>query len=99
MMRIKYVGPDMGATGPQDGGVYNVVETNQETGSLRVIDESKSDWNYDDDPNWKPGYMYSATAPSLGGAPGQVYSGGNFYIVEDDENGSLAKAGVLSLPE
>lgn len=96
-MKVKYIGPDMGATGPRNNGVYEVVEVSKDYKELLVIDECLSDFNYDDDPNWKPGYLYSATAPTLWGSPEHIYSGGKFYIVED-ENGQLAKAGVPSLP-
>ncbi len=96
MMKVKYKGPNMGATGPQDGGVYEVVEVSEDYKELRVIDESLDDFNYDDDPNLKPGYWYSATSPALNGAI--RYSGGRFYIVED-ENGQLAQAGVLPLDD
>lgn len=79
----------MGATGPQDNGVYAVTKVYRIGGNwaLAVIDR-----NADGE-----AYQYSATAPTLGGAPGKVYSGGAFYIVED-ENGQLVKAGVPPLP-
>ena len=89
-MRIKYIGPDMGATGPRNGGVYDVTEiVDEAAGVIRVVDECLSDFNYDDDPNWLPGYLYSATEP---------FEYGKFYIVEDDENGSLAKLGLTPAP-
>lgn len=100
MMKVKYIGPNMGATGPQSGGVYEVSAVYEKQGrySLQVVDEDQSDWNFDDDPNWKPGYLYSPSQPTLGGGPGVTYSGGKFFIVED-ENGQLAKAGVPPLSE
>ena len=76
MMKVKYKGPNMGATGPQDGGVYQVTSVNRINGKwvLMLIDE-----NADGE-----AYQYSAASPTLRGAPGVVYSGGRFYIVEDD---------------
>lgn len=88
----------MGATGPQDGGVYEVVEVSKDYKALLVVDGALDDVNYDDDPDWKPGYWYSATAPTLNGGPGTIYSGGRFYIAED-ENGQLAAAGLPPLIE
>lgn len=84
-MKVKYIGPTMGATGPQDNGVYTVTKVYCINGNWAL---SLIDRNADGET-----YQYSATAPTLSGAPGQVYSGGAFYIVED-ENGQLAKAGV-----
>ena len=89
----------MGATGPRNGGVYDVTEIVDETaGIIRVVAEDHTDYNYDNDPNWLPGYKYSATNPKLSGSIDKVYSGGKFYIVEDDENGSLAKLGLTPAP-
>lgn len=87
-MKVKYIGPNMGATGPQDGGIYDVVDVPFRFGAryLALIDE-----NADGE-----AYLYSPTAPALGGGPGVTYSGGRFYIVED-ENGQLAAAGVPPL--
>ena len=90
-MKVKYIGPNMGATGPQDGGVYKVVDVPFRFGAwyLSLIDE-----NADGE-----AYLYNPTAPVLNGGPnGAPYSGGRFFIVED-ENGQLAKAGVPPLPE
>lgn len=89
MMKVKYMGPTMGATGPQDNGIYVVTKVYRVNGqwALSLIDRNAEG----------EAYQYSAAAPTLGGTPGQVYSGGKFYIVED-EKGQLAKAGVPSLP-
>lgn len=87
-MKVKYKGPNMGATGPQDGGVYQVKEVSRINGkwALALVDE-----NADGE-----AYQYNAISPTLRGAPGVVYSGGHFFIVED-ENGQLAEAGLLPL--
>jgi hypothetical protein len=92
MMRVKYVGKNIGVTGLYGGNTYEVSEIDEVSGALRVVDEDKSNWNYDNEPDWKPGYLYSPTAPRPLCVPEQAP--GKFYIVEDDENGSLAKAGV-----
>ncbi len=94
-MKVKYLGPMTGVTGLYDGGIYEVTAIREFLGSamLQVVDEDQSDFNYDDDPNWKPGYLYSPTHPKA--ACGE-YMGGKFYIVED-ENGQLAAAGVPPL--
>nr|DAG16918.1 MAG TPA: hypothetical protein [Caudoviricetes sp.] len=87
-MKVKYKGPNMGATGPQNDGVYEVTKVYRTNGkwALALIDE-----NADGE-----AYQYSATAPTLNGGPGITYAEGRFYIVED-ENGRLAQAGVLPL--
>ena len=88
MMKVKYKGPNMGATGPRDGGVYEVKEVYNADGkrALALIDENAD----------KEAYWYSATAPTLNGGPGVTYAGGRFFIVED-ENGQLAEAGLPPL--
>lgn len=88
MMKVKYFGPNMGATGPQNGGVYEVTKVYRinDQWALALIDE-----NADGE-----AYQYSPTAPTLNGGPGVTYMGGRFFIVED-ESGQLAKAGVLPL--
>lgn len=96
-MKVKYLGPMTGVTGLYDGGIYEVTAIREVLGNamLQVVDEDQSDFNYDDDPNWKPGYLYSPTQPK---ATCGEYMGGKFYIVED-ENGQLAAAGVPPLLE
>jgi len=96
MMKVKYIGQNIGVTGLYNGEIYEVSEVDLEAGILRVVDEDQSDWNYDDDPDWKPGYLYSATAPRPVAVREQ--EPGKFFIVED-EDGQLAKAGVPPLPE
>lgn len=89
-MKVKYKGPNMGATGPQDGGVYEVTKVYRVNGkwALALVDE-----NADGE-----AYQYSAASPTLNGGPGITYSGGRFYIAED-ENGQLAAAGLSPLIE
>ena len=89
-MKVKYVGPNIGVTGLTDGKIYEVVEVDPLIGALRVIDDDLDDFNFDNDPEWKPGYLYSPTAPGPADDPDQPR--GKFLIVEDDERGSLAKA-------
>ena len=89
-MKVKYKGPNMGATGPQDGGVYEVKKVDCYRGQwgLILVDE-----NADGE-----AYYYNAISPILHGGPGVVYSGGHFFIVED-EDGQLAEAGLLPLTD
>jgi hypothetical protein len=91
MMRVKYVGQNIGVTGLIDGRTYEVSEIDELTGALRVVDEDQSNWNYDNLPDWKPGYLYSATEPRPLCVPEQ--KPGKFYIIED-EDGKLATAGL-----
>lgn len=76
-MKVKYHGPDIGVDGLRDNGIYTVLEVDDLTGMLRIIDES------DDD------YLYSPKKPQ---AICGVYKGGYFEIIEDDENGTLTEA-------
>jgi hypothetical protein len=41
----------------------------------RIIDDDETDWNYDNSPDWKPGYLYSPSnsAPLDDSSP--VYMG------------------------
>lgn len=76
-MKVRYIGPNIGIDGLFNNGVYEVIEIDEVTGALRIIDESGED------------YLYSPVRPKpLCGE----YKGGKFEIVEDDENGTLAKA-------
>lgn len=77
MMRVQYIGPNIGVDGLFDQGVYEVLEVDPLIGYLRIIDES------DDD------YLYHPTRPQ---AIAGTYQGGRFEIVEDDKNGTLEKA-------
>ena len=89
-MKVKYMGPNIGVTGLTNDKVYNVVEVDPLTGALRIIDDDQNDFNFDNDPDWKPGYLYSPTAPRPIGDPQQ--SPGRFIIIEDDDQGSQNKA-------
>lgn len=73
-----------------DGRIYEAVEVDPLIGAHRVIDEDPDDFNYEDDPEWKPGYLCSPTAPGPAGDPDQPR--GKFLVVEDDEQGSLERA-------
>ena len=87
-MKLRYIGSSFGVAGLTDGKVYECLGVEFEGTALRIIDDDLDDWNYNDDPEWKPGYLYSITnpAPSDGSSPG-----GRWEIVEDDEQGTLAK--------
>lgn len=91
MMKVRYIGPDIGATGLTGGKVYEVTEVDKLTGALRIKDDDPmgfDDWDdYVED--CLPGYLYSPKEP--GSADG-TYTGGHFEIVEDDEAGTLHKA-------
>lgn len=76
-MKVKYHGPDIGADGLRDNGIYTVLEVDEFTGMLRIVDESDED------------YLYSPKRPQ---AIASFYRGGYFEIIEDDENNTLAKA-------
>lgn len=76
-MKVRYKGKSFGIDGLTDGRIYLVMEVDEITGSLRIIDDSDED------------YLYSPTNPRpLDGSS----AGGKFEIVEDDENESLKKA-------
>lgn len=68
-MKVKYNGPNIGIDGLFDGNVYEVIEIDELTGYLRIIDESGED------------YLYSPTRPR---AIAGEYKGGRFEIIEDD---------------
>lgn len=87
-MKVRYIGKSFGVFGLTDGEVYECTEVDALTGALRIVIDS-NDVNLADDPDWKPGYLFSPTMPKpFAGA----YEGGKFEIVEDDEYGSLSKA-------
>jgi hypothetical protein len=87
-MKVKDIGESFGAFGLTDGEVYECTEVDELTGALRIVTDP-NDWNYNNDPDWKPGYLFSSVNPRpfSGQSPG-----GRFEIVEDDEKGTLAKA-------
>lgn len=60
-----------------DKGIYDVLEVDELTGALRIVDESGED------------YLYSPKKPK---AFTGEYKGGRFKIIEDDERGTLDKA-------
>ena len=76
-MKVKYIGPQIGSVGLDDGGIYEVLEVDPLSGGFRIVDESGED------------YLYSPTSPRpLSGDQ----KAGRFEVVEDDEKGTLAKA-------
>ena len=87
-MKLRYVGPSFDDM--ENGKVYEClgIEDAGDLGKmLRIIDDDQDDWNYANDPEWKPGYLYSPfyPAPLAGGQPA-----GRWEIVEDDATGTLA---------
>ena len=76
-MKVRYVGVSFGADSLTDGKIYDVVELDEFSGGLRVVDDSGED------------YLYSPQHPRPA-APD--HPGGRWEIVEDDENGTLRKA-------
>lgn len=94
-MKVRYIGESFGVFGLQNGEIYECTEVDEVTGVLRLVTDP-NDWNYNDDPEWKPGYLFSPINP------GPLYGkspGGRFEIVEDDENGTLFRAcgGILEI--
>lgn len=91
VMKVRYIGPDIGATGLTNGKVYEVTEVDTMTGALRIKDDDALGFD-----NWSdyvedclPGYLYHPKRPK---ALDGEYKGGRFEIVEDDEAGTLDKA-------
>lgn len=69
-MKVRYIGPDIGVDGLFDGNIYTVLEVDEITGYLRIIDESGED------------YLYHPDRPQpIAGE----YKGGHFEIVEDKD--------------
>ena len=77
-MKVKYIGTSFEVDGLTNGKVYEVVELDEFSGALRVIDDSDED------------YLYSPKHPRPVAVPD--HPGGHWEIVEDDENGTLKKA-------
>ncbi len=77
MMKVKYIGPDIGVDGLFDSHIYEVLRVDDLTGYLAVVDESGED------------YLYHPQRPQA--ICGQ-YHGGYFEIVEDDSKGTLYHA-------
>ena len=78
-MKVKYYRASHWGNRPGSGWDYEVLEVDELTGALRIIDESREPC----------GYLYSPTKPQ---ALCGKYQGGRFEIIEDDENRSLYKA-------
>lgn len=76
-MKVKYKGPSFGVDGLTNNKVYEVLEVDELTGALRLIDDSDED------------YLYSPTRPGPLCDPSIK---GKFEIVEDDEQGTLERA-------
>ena len=77
-MRVRYVGESFGVDGLTSGKEYDVIAVDEDSGWLRVIDDSWED------------YLYSPTHPRPVAVPN--HPGGRFDIVQDDTEGSLRKA-------
>ena len=77
-MRVRYVGEIFGVDGLTSGKEYDVIAVDEDSGWLRVIDDSGED------------YLYSPTHPRPVAVPN--HPGGRFDIVQDDAEGSLRKA-------
>ena len=75
LMKVRYHGPDIGIDGLFNNHEYTVIEVDELSGYLRIVDESGED------------YLYHPKRPQpIAGE----YKGGYFEIVEDDEQGTLA---------
>jgi hypothetical protein len=91
-VKIRYVGESFGISGLTNGAVYEClgVEDGGDLGPmLRIVDDDANDWNYDNRPDWQPGYLFPANNPRPldGSSPG-----GRWEIVEDDDRGTMEKA-------
>lgn len=75
-MKVRYVGPTIGCMTLTSDKVYEVLAV--ENYMLRIAD---------DDPNEPDGYLYDPVLP--GDSSGDTT--GRWEIVEDDENGTLAR--------
>lgn len=70
-MKVKYIGPDIGIDGLKSNRIYDVLEVDELTGYLRIIDESGDD------------YLYHPNKPQ---AIAGTYKGGYFEIINDKDN-------------
>lgn len=70
-MKVKYIGPDIGIDGLFNGNTYEVVEIDELSGALRIIDESGEDYLYD---------------PKRPRPIACEYQGGKFEIVSDKDD-------------
>lgn len=46
-MTVRYIGPNIGIDGLFNGNTYEVVEIDELSGALRIVDESGEDYLYD----------------------------------------------------
>jgi hypothetical protein len=90
-MKVKFVGETFGAVSLTDGVIYECIgveDCGGEVLALRIIDdEGLPYWEKEDDE--PDGYLYSAKNPSPFDGSSM---GGHWEIIEDNENGTLAKA-------
>lgn len=77
-MRVKYVGESFGIDSLTDGNEYEVLGYDEDSGALRVVDDSGEDYLYD------PRHPRPIAKPE--------HPGGKFLIVEDDEKHTLQRA-------
>jgi len=78
-MKVRYKGPDIGVTGLTDGCIYEVIEIDDFTGALRIVDDSGEEC----------GYLYNPKKPR---AITGKYKGGKFEAVQDNVAKLLEKA-------
>lgn len=71
-MKVRYKGPNIGCTGLTNNAIYTVLEIDEITGALRIIDDSEEEC----------GYLYDPKYPK---ALCGDYNGGMFEIVEDED--------------
>lgn len=76
-MKVRYIGKSFGVDGLTNGKVYEVLELDELTGALRIVDDSGED------------YLYDPRSPKPFFVEGQY---GRFEIVEDDERETLRQA-------
>lgn len=76
VLKVKYLGPNIGVTMLTNDKIYEVLGI--ECGMLRIRD---------DDPDDETGYLYDLINP--GTIDGKIT--GKFIIIEDDEKGTLGK--------
>lgn len=77
MMRVRYVGKSFGIDSLTNGREYDVISYDEESGALRIVDDSGED------------YLYDPRNPRPIANP--EHPGGKFEIVEDDDQ-TLHKA-------
>lgn len=77
-MRVRYIGKSFGIDSLTNGKEYEVISYDEDSGALRVIDDSGED------------YLYDPRNPRPIANP--EHPGGRFEIVEDDAEGTLRKA-------